>query len=291
MTRRPGVTLVEVLVSMFIMAIGMLALLVLFPLGALTMGQALADDRCATTAAMADNFVIVSNIRHDRSIIGFTFPTPPGLNPAANLFLTQNGVTLPQTWTGPSFPVYVDPYGAQVLPPLPPVGGLISRVQSNFVLNSPTLTDRWFSLPDDVTFDQSGTPDPVVAGGIVQRERRFSYALMLIRPQAYSDRVVQMSVVVYRSRPIGALTAEPTFPAAGAIGTNGVTVGSGLTTIKRGGWILDPVMGTFYRVTNLTTFPTSTVIEVQPNLTANINAITVMENVQEVFDRGTSWQP
>jgi Tfp pilus assembly protein PilV len=43
-TRRAGLSRVEVLVAMFIMALGMIALLTLFPLGALQMGQALKDD-------------------------------------------------------------------------------------------------------------------------------------------------------------------------------------------------------------------------------------------------------
>ena len=46
-TRRPGITLLEVLIAIFVMGIGMLALLTLFPLGALSMAQALRDDRLA----------------------------------------------------------------------------------------------------------------------------------------------------------------------------------------------------------------------------------------------------
>ena len=38
MTHRSGVTLTEVLVAIFIMGIGLLSILVLFPLGALTLG-------------------------------------------------------------------------------------------------------------------------------------------------------------------------------------------------------------------------------------------------------------
>ncbi len=45
MKRRPGITLIEVLVAIFVMSIGLLALLTLFPLGALRMSQALQDDR------------------------------------------------------------------------------------------------------------------------------------------------------------------------------------------------------------------------------------------------------
>jgi prepilin-type N-terminal cleavage/methylation domain-containing protein len=48
---RPGVTLLEVLVAIFIVAVGLLALLVLFPLGVLSMAQAIEDDRAAALAA------------------------------------------------------------------------------------------------------------------------------------------------------------------------------------------------------------------------------------------------
>jgi hypothetical protein len=51
------VTLLEVLVAIFIMAIGLLALLTLFPLGALRMAQALKDDRTAQVAVSADGFL------------------------------------------------------------------------------------------------------------------------------------------------------------------------------------------------------------------------------------------
>ncbi len=52
--RRSGVTLLEVLVAIFVMAIGLLALLTLFPLGAMQMAQAIKDDRCAQQATQAD---------------------------------------------------------------------------------------------------------------------------------------------------------------------------------------------------------------------------------------------
>jgi type II secretory pathway pseudopilin PulG len=54
---RPGITLLEVLVAIFIVAIGLLALLTLFPLGALRMGQALKDDRTSQLALTADGYL------------------------------------------------------------------------------------------------------------------------------------------------------------------------------------------------------------------------------------------
>ena len=53
MKRRSAATLVEVLVAIFVTAIGLLALLALFPLGALTMAQAIKDDRTAHAAGNA----------------------------------------------------------------------------------------------------------------------------------------------------------------------------------------------------------------------------------------------
>ena len=54
---RRGVTLTEVLVAMFVMAIGMISLLTLFPLGAMQVGQALRDDRATQLARQADAFI------------------------------------------------------------------------------------------------------------------------------------------------------------------------------------------------------------------------------------------
>jgi hypothetical protein len=46
-----GVTLLEVLVAIFVTGVGLLALLVLFPLGVLNLAQAIQDDRTAALAA------------------------------------------------------------------------------------------------------------------------------------------------------------------------------------------------------------------------------------------------
>ena len=55
--RRPGLSLTEVLVALFVMAIGLIGILTLFPVGAVSMGQALRDDRCSETALQADGFL------------------------------------------------------------------------------------------------------------------------------------------------------------------------------------------------------------------------------------------
>src|SRR5438874_168919 len=99
MRRRTAATLIEVLVAIFVMSVGLLALLTLFPLGALSMAQAIKDDRTAHAAANADAIALARDVRHDPSLLRPTdqFVNVAGL-PAANL-------------DGPSYPIYVDPLG------------------------------------------------------------------------------------------------------------------------------------------------------------------------------------
>jgi len=283
MTRRPAVTLIEVLISMFIMAIGMLALLVLFPLGAVSMGQALKDDRCASTAAMAENVSIaiptmtagVFGIRNDPNVM--------------SAFVADANANLPLL-------VYVDPYG--MFPPLGNLGGMIPRVSPSFV-TSTLLADRWFSLPDDITFLENGLADTVKTGGVVDRGRRYSYAYLL---RQFSPNLIQLYAVVYSGRPVNTLTLETTLMATGSAGTNSIVINAMGTTIKRGGWVLDTTNpktspnppaapGYFYRVTNVAESGGATVVELQTNLIGNVTQLTIMDNVAEVFDKGTSWRP
>src|SRR3954469_13698210 len=48
---RRGTTLIEVLIAIFIMALGLIALLTLFPIGAVQMARAIQDERAAQVAA------------------------------------------------------------------------------------------------------------------------------------------------------------------------------------------------------------------------------------------------
>src|SRR6516165_8951703 len=69
MKPRNGITLMEVLVSIFIAAIGLLALLALFPLGALSMSQAIKDSRTAQAAANAAAIAEFQQIRSNSNIV------------------------------------------------------------------------------------------------------------------------------------------------------------------------------------------------------------------------------
>ena len=59
-TRPRGVTLTEVLVAIFIASLGLLALLALFPLGALSMAEAIRDDRASHLQDVADDLTVAA---------------------------------------------------------------------------------------------------------------------------------------------------------------------------------------------------------------------------------------
>src|SRR5207245_5291547 len=89
---RRAATLTEVLVAIFIVGIGLLALLSLFPLGALSMAQAIKDDRTAHAANNAFAIAEMFNIHNDPLIYNVSHfgiavvppPTPPANSPPAN---------------------------------------------------------------------------------------------------------------------------------------------------------------------------------------------------------------
>jgi hypothetical protein len=314
---------------MFIMAIGMLALLTLFPLGAISMGQALRDDRAATAAAMAANLAIANDLRHDAGVIG-TIPSTPSTGGTGNMFIAPGAAwtTLPGTYFGPSYPVYVDPYG-WALGPIGAGAGSpgIQRVIPAFISSevggaSLPNTDPWFSFLGDMTFTNAGVADTTSVGaGKVDRAGNVTWAYLLRRRNTWDDNNVDLSVVVYWKRQIGALALEPTFAATGTAGQSSITF-SGFADVRRGGWILDTtlavypnnpnapytpppaapapqaaftapsiVQGYFYQVINVTDVGGITTIDVQPTLKANVSAVTVMNDVQTVAERGVSWQP
>lgn len=251
MKHRPGVTLVEVLVAIFIMGVGMIALLTLFPLGAVNIALALRDDRAAQAANNAYAYSNTLGLQHDANInTEFTSQLS-----AANGYRRHLA-------TGPSSAIYVDPFyvrlGAGNLgalaAPLTPVTRGIRRVRPSYAVPPPGGNDRletyWFSLLDDLIFDQTGLPTTTGAGNntTVERTGRYTWAYMLRRPILGDESVVDMAVVVYADRTTAAVAGEQTYPATGSFGTNTLILKyNGLTKprIRNGSWILDTTQDTY----------------------------------------------
>jgi prepilin-type N-terminal cleavage/methylation domain-containing protein len=322
MRRRRGITLIEVLVAIFIMAIGLLAILTLFPLGALRMGQALSDDRAAAAANAGANIGDAFGLRADPAYYS-TNPTAP-----ANWFVTPPPPPAPYTpfppaaVNGSGYPVYVDPWGAVANGnPAPPVGqtanspgipravpaglpGQYNPASPNYSLSQ--MAARYFTLPDDMTFATNGLPD--TSTGVIQRGGRYTWAYLLHRsPPAAPNSPVDLTVVVYSGRATAVPGGENTFGAAGNQSDTAVSLswaaGQPTPNVRRGSWVLDTtadsvqgvlidVHGTFYRVVAVTQPTANTMIlELQTPLGKPIPAgtgqVTVLDNVIEVFSRWT----
>jgi hypothetical protein len=345
MNRRNGITLTEVLVTIFVMAIGLLAVLTLFPLAALNMAQAIVDDRvghCAANAvAMANawpDFLPVNdwgaqNVNNNRPNAG-----------TADLFVHCQFGGPKADDEGPSYPIYIDPYGHQggssptalgntstkiarldkpwryqpAIPPnySPPNAGpqpsLSLSIPGGGLLSQ--YYNQGFVLQDDVMFDTDGTAlntGGKPSNGTLLREGRYSWAYMLRRPRAASAQVVDMQVVIYHQRSVyknSAGSPETVVSVTGAtLGGNAIAITPPSTaTIRKGIWILDattetapgnlklygPVHANFYRVTNVSLQKTGQVLlDIQPPIkTPTMNHVVLMENVVDVFDRGSGWK-
>jgi hypothetical protein len=272
MKRRPAVTLIEALMAIFVMSIGLLALLTLFPLGAVQMAQALKDDRTAQAGIIAVGQFKGFDLGNDALVNTSAFENPwPGSLPA----LTTGIAT--------SYPVFVDPIG-QANGALAPIGNApfgirrvtVSRVpqqsaQQPNALPSPQWQQRWFSLQDDLTYADNGIPDlaglgnpipasppsPYIGQNTISREGRYTWAYMVRRqtamvpsppPTPGSTPVppINLAVVVYSARspgvdiggnPIGETPLNVTYTAP-----NLVTIdwtGLQRPALRRGSWVLD----------------------------------------------------
>jgi hypothetical protein len=295
MSQRPGITLIEVLVAIFIAAIGTLSLLVLFPLGALNMARALRDDRCAQAGINGSALIDVLGYRTDG--IPSSGTITPGsiadqlINSANPVYIDAIGTQVILGGTVASPNLYVGGLGAAAAANAPLPG--IQRMTPSFI-TSATMANRFFRLQDDITYNSLGAAD--TTGGFINRGGRYSWAYM-VRPPAsvYSAGIADVSIVVYDSRPTGRAGGESCYlpaqnPAGGTnypVGSTSIIIqysgtplpitGSAYYTqsappLRRGSWILDAskrdsandpasignIHSFFYRVVDVTDVSTST---------------------------------
>jgi prepilin-type N-terminal cleavage/methylation domain-containing protein len=324
MIRRPGVTLIEVLMAIFVMGVGLMSLLTLFPVGAISMAQAIVDDAAANAAFTAAAVAESQSLRSlAAQMPGVSFTQPPGY-PAID-------------GNGPSYPMYVDPLGStQATNIIGTIGAFpnsstgIPRVNCPWfstVAGSPSLRTqklRWFSLLDRFNFDDNGAALSPDGGTTIQRESQrisITWAYMLHRPRASVPSVVDVSIVVYNKRPLLSPVAESTYQAAGDLGANFVLLnwnpgaGQEAPAIRKGNWILDasseiapatgalhpqqygPIHSNFYRVLGVTNLSSATPgqgllgLELDQTLKAPVTLIVVMDQVIEVFENEAGRKP
>jgi prepilin-type N-terminal cleavage/methylation domain-containing protein len=287
--RRNAMTLTEVLVAMGILAVGMLSLMALFPIGATNMVQAIQDDRASQAvdnadavgriqwklAYLSDNGNSNGLIRDDASAIS----NEPLLISALD---NDGATTIPPTSTGPSFPVLVDPIGYiyQPVATRNNVAGLAPFPRRTFRLVAglpaglqPTAAIRLSTVLDDFTFNAAGLAD--ASTGAIDRGGRYNVAWLYQRPNNSIRHEVNLTVLVFAGRPVSDVPAKET--ASGAITVNpgetnvscvfplgpnakrppGLTKGRPIALVGRADvpGTVNPVAD-FYRVVNITELPT-----------------------------------
>lgn len=277
-TARPGLTLTEALVSLFVMALGLLSLLTLFPLGAFQIGQALKDDRCAQTAVQADGFLraywqtnVIDGTAENGNILQAALnPGTIGPITAATMPVLNPGTQADE----PSYPVFVDPLGWAARGAIPAEQAWLARSNATAAAATTIVPRRNLAvavdplrtccLADDLAFGENGAP-----GATVDWQARYNWSAVVQLPRLGNRTVANLTVLVFDGRPPlqGATQTELLVTTAGTV-TPGTTTSVTITLpggfdgttnyVRKGGWIMDgTIAGTtrlanFYRIAGVT---------------------------------------
>jgi prepilin-type N-terminal cleavage/methylation domain-containing protein len=315
---RSGFSLSEVLIAIFVLAIGMMGILALFPLGAAQMAQAIKDERSGQLADISEAHMRI--LWRQAWLVPYSTANPTNANVGTldsevNMIgrcpeYTFDFGNTSAASTGPGQPIYLDPIGYPVQPSKTLAGsGVIQRVTLGIAPGSGSVgvsqTSMWaqgaaslgqrirlFGLIDDLTFQQNGE-----AAVPVNRADRYNAAFLLQRPKNNVRQEVNLKVVVYQGRSPDIASAEVTLPRLSSPlvpGSDSLSVSTDGTPLRLNSWVL--VWGTtpvpfadFYRVVGYT----SSQISVSPQIRAhgNVSSYTgtaaILTDVIEVFDRGT----
>ncbi len=280
---RSAVTLIEVLVAIFVMGIGLICLLTLFPLGAMRMAAAFKDERAAQAAVNAGTLAAAKNLRGDSVVL------PKYKNSGAGADADD---------AGPSYPVFVDPAGS---PAGPMLGSNIARVSPSYAPSPLPQSLQHFSLLDDITFQRSfGVPKPI--GMFIEREVLYTWAYLLQRPRFGEPAVTNATVCVFQRRPkVPPHDAE--YSALMNPTDNTITINyAGVTpNIQPGMWVLDGTVmnpnkyafGNFYRITGVRdASATRLALDLQTPLLGYgttpfaAGQVVILNGLVEVFDLG-----
>lgn len=315
MTRRPGMTLVEIQVAIFVVAIGLTGVIAMFPYGAKQMGDALTADRTTTHAAAMDGLVRgewkgkVVERAGDNEPYWNALDDP---NPSATGTLPK----IPPTSTEPSYPVFLDPMGVvgrsstnkDWVGDMPAAANgntpftSVPRRNMNLVANSSSPTQvalRVWSQADGFGFDEDGRP---LANPAEMRELRYNALAVIQRPVNRDRYRATLKIVVFGGR------RHLFYPTGSEAVFNNVTFTPGSTKlqlptsadIKKGSWIMDGTVAggirhaNFYRVVSATENTAGTydvelntpVTRVDGQTAAYTNGtVVVLAGVLDVFER------
>jgi prepilin-type N-terminal cleavage/methylation domain-containing protein len=308
LANRDGFSLAEVLIAIFVLAIGMLGILALFPLGAAQMAQAIKDERTGQLADLSEARMrifwrqawLVSNPTSATSNPAITsvgtldtetnmlarcpeyaaLDSPPGTTPAVN-----------SSSSGPGWPMYLDPIGYPNFHEPGPITGTIVPRKTSSVTTTLAQRLQLFALIDDLSFNYNGQPDSPISRG-----DRYTAAFLLQRRKNNLRTEVNLHVVVYQGRSPDVASVEVPFTLTGNVvpGASSISASMSGIPLRLNSWILlsgsspEP-FADFYRVVGFTTTQLSVSPQIRTHGSGNSYAATatILTDVIEVFDRGT----
>lgn len=227
---RGGLTLVEVLATIFILAVGMLSILILFPVGAMKVKAALNNERTALAASNGiSNLAILAKTKVlDLSKMQFSATLNDGRTVA--FFDQSAGISstnqYPSSTPASQFAIPVNFFSTV------PIAGE----------NTTTFRKNWFSLQDDIEWDESGS-----VGAVVSRGQSFTTAYLIRSERGLYD----VTVLVYNGRSPSLYDSTNdqqlslgTMADAGATGNTAIALSKLPTkdegrTIDKGSWIVE----------------------------------------------------
>jgi len=260
MTRRPGLTLTEVLVTLAILAFGILAILTMFPLAASQMAIAVREDRSAQGAAAADGYFrsvwksqVVEQGGGSENFYS-ALDNPNAYNPAFTAAQTHGGPFPAPNPDELSYPVAIDPMGFEARTTGIPywvgdtgANGVASDVPRRTLAllgGNKQYSFRICSLMDGLGYDEDGQPQ-------TDRELRYNWLWVIQRQQNANKFCAAMTVVVFDNRPhlFAPTGAEDTYykNVSFTTGSTSVTI-PGTPDLKPGGWVMDATVDAFPQV-------------------------------------------
>lgn len=257
--RRPGLSLTEVLVALFIMGLGAIAILTLFPLGALNMAQAMRDDRSVQAADQAAGYMRWywrENVT-ERTPVAEPFHARM-LGTAAPVleFNNSDNNNRVQGLSGdtPGWPVAVDPMGVVARTGLPARwlgdtgGSRLRRDNLSLIGSNQLFALRTCSLLDGLGYDAAGRPDTANNTKPIERDLRYNWLWVLQHKRVDAPKSAGMQIAVFdkRSHLFAPAGSEVVYrPAAAAVGQTGLrfnavdNTGATPWRFQKGGWVLD----------------------------------------------------
>lgn len=249
----------EVLIAIFILAVGMVSVMAFFPLGALNMVRSVRDQRCSQLATNGNTMLHAwwreSWLANDGLIVPEEVASRN--EPTIECLDTDplTGLSILRTDTGYSHPVMIDPLGIAAYGPS--VGGFITRRHlSNGALypTDPGSTTnfrrnqlRLCALPDDITFDRDGVPSNPNSVGALDRGYRYSCAWIMQREHNSNPYDVRVFCLTFDNRPIDLPDGDQIYPQAQLVspGTYGdqntiglISPAGNLPRTRKAGWIM-----------------------------------------------------